>query len=103
MLRSYIILIYSVEVVMSYSLEEQLSQLDLEECIKEYKHLRYGDPIRKFQSKINVGELYECWPWLGSTNGSGYGMFGGRMAHRLAWELHHKEYIPEGYLVCHHC
>ena len=25
------------------------------------------------------------------------------MAHRLAWEAHHAEPIPEGLIVCHHC
>lgn len=44
----------------------------------------------------------ECWLFLGSKNGDGYGTYGGTTAHRLSWEIHRGE-IPKGKWVLHHC
>ena len=29
----------------------------------------------RFWGKVDVGDSEECWPWLGSRNGDGYGRF----------------------------
>lgn len=45
----------------------------------------------KFWSQVRVGTPDECWPFLGSTNGIGYGRLrwfdGLDMAHRVAYRL----------------
>lgn len=69
----------------------------------------------RFWEKVDrSGGPDACWPWIGATYRSGYGMFrvGGRgtspvPAHRVAWELTHGP-IPEGEgqhgtCICHHC
>jgi len=55
----------------------------------------------------------ECWEWQGQRRKpkgnakSGYGRleFKGKQytAHKLAWELHNKTTVPDGYVVCHSC
>lgn len=54
----------------------------------------------------NVKKSDGCWSWLG-TKHDGYGVLcylGKRVrAHRLSWEIHNNEKIPEGLLVCHKC
>ncbi|HEY3499510.1 MAG TPA: HNH endonuclease signature motif containing protein [Polyangiaceae bacterium] len=49
-------------------------------------------PIR-FWSKVQRGATGECWPFQGVRDHKGYGRFhtkdGGRLAHRMAWELVH--------------
>lgn len=52
----------------------------------------------RFWAKVRIGAADECWPWQGSTNRGGYGLFsvgsrceGSRRtltASRLAFELH---------------
>ena len=58
----------------------------------------------RFWSKVNRSG--DCWLWLAYRNPKGYGQFffDGTMkqAHRVAWELDHKE-LPVGACVCHHC
>jgi len=51
-----------------------------------------------------------CWLWLGAAHTSGYGRIGrggaqGGMAyaHRVSWEMHHGETVPEGKYVAHTC
>jgi hypothetical protein len=48
-----------------------------------------------------------CWPWTGEKGRRGYGLIRvkgrARMAHRVAWEIHHKRPVPTGLFVCHHC
>ena len=59
-----------------------------------------------FWSRINRGNLDECWEWQGAIATHGYGQI--RIAgktfavHRIAYELI-RGIIPEGLLVCHHC
>ena len=43
-----------------------------------------------------------CWLWQGHRDRHGYGVRGGRLAHRVAWELARGP-IPAGLSVCHHC
>lgn len=56
----------------------------------------------------------QCWTWKGRLDRHGYGRIssggsngqgGGRslLAHRVAWEAHHAEPIPDGLCVCHAC
>lgn len=43
-----------------------------------------------------------CWEWKGRRMG-GYGVLGHtKLAHRISWE-HHRDKIPEGMNVLHHC
>ena len=64
----------------------------------------------RFWEKVDVKGPGECWPWLASTDGYGYGLIGGGAenshkllkAHRLMWTLTNG-LIPEGLCVCHHC
>src|SRR3990167_2109565 len=43
-----------------------------------------------------------CWTFAGGLTDSGYGKFGGGVAHRRSYELH-KGPIPDGMQVCHRC
>lgn len=49
----------------------------------------------------------ECWPWLGSVHGGGYGhiQVGAkhRTAHVVAWELTTGQKMPPGMMGCHKC
>lgn len=62
-----------------------------------------------FLAQVDVGGADACWPWLGARSSGGYGaakMLGARRqttAHRVAWQLHHGQPVPDGALVRHHC
>lgn len=56
----------------------------------------------RFWSRVNVGNAGDCWPWSGSTNANGYGVFAGEKAHRVAYQQFNGE-IPEGMIVMHRC
>lgn len=43
-----------------------------------------------------------CWNWRGSLS-DGYGQYGGKRAHRVAWERAAGRAIPDGLVVCHSC
>ncbi len=43
-----------------------------------------------------------CHVWIGRLNKSGYGMFGNKLAHRLAWAKAHGA-IPSGLVIDHVC
>jgi hypothetical protein len=59
---------------------------------------------QRFWSKVDRRDPSECWPWLGSKGGQGYGRFErGAPAHRLAWELSNGRPIPSGLFACHSC
>lgn len=57
-------------------------------------------------SKINVGNIDECWEWQALKDKHGYGKFklNDKMvkAHRFAWELVNGP-IPEGMVIRHNC
>lgn len=63
---------------------------------------------RRFWSKVEVGEVDECWSWLANKDSRGYGHFwiGPKLrmwlAHRVVWVLTYGP-IPAGLCVCHHC
>lgn len=62
---------------------------------------------KRFWSKVDVGEVDECWEWLAGKS-HGYGRFsiskklGQVAAHRVAWILTYGA-IPEGLHCCHYC
>ena len=60
----------------------------------------------RFWSKVDVGEVDECWEWQASEQGQGYGQFRVNhkmwLAHRVAWKLTFGP-IPEGLCVLHKC
>lgn len=61
----------------------------------------------RFWSKVDKKGLDDCWLWLASKDGSGYGSLRNEKgiqikASRISWELHNGT-IPEGLFVCHSC
>jgi len=68
--------------------------------------------LKRFQEKVEVRGLDDCWNWKVSTNTDGYGQFayypekGGKkinfQAHQIAYFLEHGD-LPEGMCVCHTC
>lgn len=67
--------------------------------------------VRKFWRMVNKKGPDECWPWLGSIRGKGYGSMAlsdstiprsrrFRYAHRIAYHL---AFGPPRSFVCHHC
>ena len=59
----------------------------------------------RYWKKVDVRGDDECWPWLASKKGLGYGMFRTtypETAHRTAWRLANGE-IPDGLHVLHKC
>jgi hypothetical protein len=62
--------------------------------------------LARFWSKVEVGDVGECWPWRANKNSVGYGKFysGERQvfAHRFACELVNGK-TPVGMVVMHKC
>jgi len=58
-----------------------------------------------FWSRVNKTD--GCWLWAGAVakNGYGYVRWGNRLevASRIAWELTHREKIPDSMYICHSC
>ena len=64
-----------------------------------------GKRRRRFLKFVNMATPDECWNWVGSLKGNGYGQFndgGPKYAHRVAYELFVGP-VPEGKYVCHTC
>lgn len=64
--------------------------------------------LTRFWVRVDQGADDECWPWIGGRMKKGYGVFWPRKgrpegAHRVSWELHHRESIPRGMQVLHSC
>jgi len=62
----------------------------------------------RFWSFVDERGPDDCWEWQGHHIRKGYGQYTVReplqmLAHRVAWELHHKQEVPEGMCVCHTC
>jgi hypothetical protein len=59
-----------------------------------------------FMKKVNKGDAFQCWLWIGCQNGRGYGYFKyqekEQLAHRVSYQLF-KGPIPKGLHVCHTC
>lgn len=62
--------------------------------------------MRRFWSKVAVGDVRSCWPWRGAMRG-GYGLFriGQRVfsAHRVAFAFSRGRRAPAGLVVMHAC
>jgi len=56
---------------------------------------------------VDAGQPDQCWPWMKSTGSHGYGQtWDGitvRLAHRVAWVLHHGRQIPDDMTIDHIC
>ena len=64
----------------------------------------------RFWEKVAVAANDECWEWIGSRGGNGYGYLGAGTrehgnvsAHKFSFELHNKRRVKDGLLVCHSC
>jgi HNH endonuclease len=55
-----------------------------------------------FKKKFAPGEPDACWPWPGALDIHGYGKFGRRGAHRVAYE-HLVGTVPDGLQLDHLC
>lgn len=53
-----------------------------------------------FDAKIERGP--GCWEWTGRKGQGGYGRYGGKLAHRIAWELERGP-IPGELTIDHTC
>jgi hypothetical protein len=58
--------------------------------------------LARFWSRIEPAPDFQCWEWRGAGNASGYGRWGGMMAHRVAYELVNGP-IPDRLIVRHKC
>lgn len=65
----------------------------------------------RFWSKVKVSNPNDCWTWIGSFYGNGYGKFHQTISkgvykqfcsHRVAYMISKGE-IPDGMVVCHKC
>lgn len=88
-------------------------------CAKHYQRWRkHGDPTailtnngvppeQRFWTKVAIGNPDECWPWLASRDGGGYGLFkvNGSNVHasRFAYSITYSKTIPDGLIVMHRC
>lgn len=88
-------------------------------CEKHYQRNRkFGDPLGGTKNHAPLEERFwrfvdksdDCWMWKGNKSKSGYGRIsvgqktlGYVQAHRLSWEISHKQKIPPGMVVMHKC
>ena len=63
--------------------------------------------MNRFWSKVDILGEDDCWNWLASSRGMGYGAFKyeGSVydAHRFAWMLVHCGDVPDGMVIRHTC
>ncbi len=75
--------------------------------MKKYKTRKPIDPVRRFWVKVDIRGPDECWLWMASLSGNGYGKFWlegrSRQAHQLAYEYGTGKLIPEGMDTMHSC
>lgn len=91
-------------------------------CPGHYSRLQSGRPVddqplrryvvtddlaERLRTYAPAGEAEDCWPWTGSLN-KGYGVVtvaGSkvRIAHDVAWEVHHGRSLPKGMVIRHSC
>jgi hypothetical protein len=68
----------------------------LYDCWLFYKH-----------TQVPSDYIKQCWLWIGPMHPSGYGRISVRgkrwYAHRLSWELYHRQSIPQGLVIRHQC
>jgi hypothetical protein len=71
-------------------------------CSREhYKADWQARMLVRFWSKVDRRGPDECWEWQAGREDSGYGVFDGRHAHRVAWEITNGA-IPAGLIVRHY-
>ena len=66
------------------------------------------DAIRRLYDLCEIGNTFDCWPWVGATysNGAGYLRVGARRisAHRVAYAHHYNDdVVEEGVNIVHKC
>lgn len=70
-------------------------------------HFKSRPLAERFWEKVDKRGDDECWPWLGSLTGKGYGQIWDsgrkRRVSHVAWELHHGMPFPADKLGCHSC
>lgn len=75
-------------------------------------HYKRGSLAERFWPKVEIGHEGQCWEWRASLDTHGYGNFGIRQAdgtylmqraHRVAWFLHHGEWLQSKQFLCHSC
>jgi HNH endonuclease len=52
--------------------------------------------------RLLVDDADKCWPWGGTIQSKGYGLVGGRLVHRVVYELVRGP-IPAGLTIDHLC
>lgn len=63
----------------------------------------------RFWLKVRKGDVDSCWVWTGGTNADGYGRIRAegchalQQAHRVSWELHNGQPVPDSLMVLHRC
>ena len=77
-----------------------------------------GDPdvllaslTARFWKRVDKRGPDDCWPWVGSVDGGGYGTIFNRLGkphapektHRVSWEIANGRSVPSGVHVCHKC
>jgi hypothetical protein len=77
------------------------------DCKNKYLgSIKKQDVRKRFWSKVDIKDLFDCWEWQASKDNDGYGNFRvegkTKQSHRFAWELVYGK-IPEGLLCLHIC
>lgn len=65
------------------------------------KSLLTASFVTLFWKKVTIPGPDVCWEWQASLDGDGYGMYRGRLAHRVSWALHYDD--PGDLHVLHQC
>jgi hypothetical protein len=90
-----------VGIILGYMAKHYSSELQ-----RRRLRTRWGDPIKRFWSMVDVRGPDDCWPWKGVLGKEGYGRCrrDGKtsLSHRLAYKLHYGS-IDESLQVYHKC
>lgn len=61
----------------------------------------------RFHTKYKINPETGCWEWQTGFINRGYGRFRAyskpHRAHRVSWEIHHQQSIPDGLVIDHLC
>lgn len=71
------------------------------------RYIVTDDLSKRLREYAPPGRPDECWPWTGGLN-KGYGVIAVhgskvRIAHDVAWEIHHQRKLPRGMVIRHTC
>ena len=62
--------------------------------------------LERFWSKVKIGNIDDCWPWIAGLSGNGYPQINikGKIVKpsRLSWNMVNGD-IPKGKIICHTC